>query len=321
MTKPAMAEPVGLSVIADALGAVPAPVQTSFLKAAGRLIGSAVGIPTAWLRRPAQAVEDTTAGRSIVAAALAKKVAEDATNDPAIMQVAADIYLPEVIRKARNRVMVARSAAEHLSGASTEGSHPAPPEDDWMNLFNRCAEDASSERLQDLFGRILSGQVVRPGAFGPATLRAVSELDQAIAEDFSLAWALSIGGAVDNTPLWQRGEYYSRWQRLSEAGLMQPSSTTQYMPEYQLMHGGVARWNIAVTNQGDVMMATFQPGAQSNWPHIGFTRVGREIGSLLPKPDYSANMRAVVGHLPKHGLTSIELWLVGHQPEVIWRAA
>src|SRR3546814_13011379 len=59
------------------------------------------------------------------------------------------------------------------------------PDDDWMNRFMRFAEDASSERLHELFARILAGEVVRPGSFGAATLRAVSELDQSIANDRS----------------------------------------------------------------------------------------------------------------------------------------
>src|SRR3546814_19471102 len=97
------------------------------------------------------------------------------------------------------------------------------PDDDWMNRFMRFAEDASSERLQELFARILAGEVVRPGSFGAATLRAVSELDQSIANDFSSAWARSVGDSVDYAPELHRGADFSRWKRQSEAGLIAPS--------------------------------------------------------------------------------------------------
>src|SRR5690606_35200779 len=104
------------------------------------------------------------AGRSAVAAMLAKGVAEEALNDPIAMQAAAEIYLPTMVRKARNRVQVALLAAEHAAEAlaDSEGGQAAPPEDDWMNSFMRFAEDASSEKLQDLFARILTGEVTRP---------------------------------------------------------------------------------------------------------------------------------------------------------------
>lgn len=79
-----------------------------------------------------------------------------------------------------------------------------------MNSFMRFAEDASSDRLRDLFGRILAGQIFRPGAFCLTTLRTLSELDQAIATDFQIAWSRSVGEAVDHSEEWHRGEGFAR---------------------------------------------------------------------------------------------------------------
>lgn len=174
-------------------------------------------------QKTAQAVEDTTAGRSEVAAILVKGVAENALQDAATMQAAAEIYLPTAVRKARNRVQIAQRAAEHAGASGANGAQGKAPDEDWMNAFMRFAEDASSEQLQDLFGRILAGQVVRPGSFALATLRAVAELDQAIAQDFSLVWGKSVGDAIDHSGEFQRGDWFARWKRLAEAGLMAPA--------------------------------------------------------------------------------------------------
>lgn len=161
------------------------------------------------------------------------------------MQAAAEIYLPTAVRKVRNRLKVAQSAAEHIADVGADSAKPEAPDDDWMNRFMRSAEDASSERLQDLFGRILAGEVVRPGSFCASTLRAVAELDQSIAKDFSSAWAVSIGDCVDYGPEFQRGDGFSRWKRLSEAGLMAPSQVKQFLPPFNPAGGNI---EFVVTN-------------------------------------------------------------------------
>lgn len=313
---------MGLAVATDALSGVPEPVKTSFFKAVGDLLGGLTAIPAAKLKQYAQGIEDTTAARSAVAATIAKVAADEAGKDPVLMQAAAEIFLPTALRKAKNRISVAQSAAEHLAetaASDTNGDGAAPPDDDWMNSFMRFAEDASSERLQDLFGRILAGQVLRPGAFGLATLRAMSELDQAIANDFNQAWAKSVGDAVDYSPEWQRGSGFSKWKRLSEAGLMAPTNISQFLPPFEPTLNGNALWSPMHT--GDTWLTVlFQEGAKTQWDHIEFTRVGKEIGSLLPKPDYEGNIRQAANRLPRNGLTQIVLQAPGKTGEVIWQA-
>ena len=152
MSKP---ELIG-GAVADTLSGLPDPVKTSFFKAVGDLLGGLTAIPAAKLKQYAQAIEDTTAARSMTTAILAKAAVDEAGRDPLLIQAAAEVFLPTALRKAKNRLSVAQSAAEHLVDAAPVGSsgdEAASPDDDWMNSFMRFAEDASSERLQDLFGR------------------------------------------------------------------------------------------------------------------------------------------------------------------------
>jgi hypothetical protein len=315
-------ELTGLAIVTDALSNLPGPVQTSFFKAIGNLLGGLSAIPAAKLKQYAQAIEDTTAARSAVAAIMAKAAVDEASKNPLLMQAAAEIFLPTAVRKAKNRLSVAQSAAEHLTetaavGASGEGT--ASPDDDWMNSFSRFAEDASSERLQDLFGRILAGQVLHPGAFGLATLRALSELDQAMANDFSQAWAQSVGGAVDFSSEWQRGDGFSKWKRLSEVGLMAPTSISQFPPPFNPILNGNAFWS-PMQAGGTWLNIHFQQVLATQWDHIEFTRVGREIGNLLARPNYEENIRQAAKRLPQSGMTRIELYTSGKTAEVIWQA-
>lgn len=313
---------MGVEIITDTLSSLPRPVKTSFFKAVGDLLGGLTAIPAAKLKQCAQAIEDTTAARSMAAAIMAKAAVDDASKDPVLLQAAAEIFLPTALRKAKNRLNVAQSAAEHLAEKAAGGTFEegaASPDDDWMNSFMRFAEDASSERLQDLFGRILAGQVLRPGAFGLGTLRVLSELDQAIANDFSQTWAKSVGEAVDYSPEWQRGDGFSRWKRLSEVGLLAPTSIVQFLPPFNPIFNGNALWS-PMQADGTWLNVSFQEGSSARWEHIEFTRVGREIGSLLPRPDYEENMRQAANRLPRSGLVRIELYAPGKAAEVIWQA-
>jgi hypothetical protein len=314
-------DPNALSLISSAASAVPEPVKASFFKAISDLLGGLASVPAAKLKQYTQAIDDTTAARSTVAGVLAKAAADEAGADPQLLKIAAEIYLPTTVRKVKNRLSVARSAAEHLATTAPveNDDETSAPDNDWMNSFMRFAEDASSERMQDLFGRILAGQVLRPGAFGLATLRAMSELDQSIANDFTTAWAKSVGDAVDYSPDWQRGDGYSRWKRLAEAGLMAPNPSTQFLPPFKATSNGLAVWS-PMWKDGTGLRVYFQEGSSSTWQQIDFTRVGKELGSILEKPDYEKNMRWAAHRLPQSGLKQIDLIKPDTPSETIWKS-
>jgi hypothetical protein len=310
-------ESTGLSVVTGVMTGLPAPVRTSFSKALSDFLGGLTAIPAAKLKQYAQGIEDTTAARSAVAAMVAKGTAEEGLADPLLMQAAAEVYLPTALRKAKNRIGVAQKAAQHIADEVAEHTDAAPPEEDWMNFYARFAEDASSEKLQDLFGRILAGQIVRPGSFSQSTVRAVAELDQSIAADFTLMWAKNVGDAVDYGAEFQRGDGFARWRRLAEAGLMAPTDTAQYLPPYNPIINGNGLWT-PFSVGGTFLVIQFPQHCGARWAHIDFTRVGREIGSILARPDYEANMREAGQKLAQQGVARVELHSTGKPVELIY---
>lgn len=306
-----------LSLLTVAASNLPEPVKIGFIKAFGELLGGVTAIPTVWLRSKAQAIEDLTNSRTIVNAALTNAVAERTVNDPLAVQVAQEIYMPTNMRKAINRVRVAHEALKYATEESLDGKDRGEIDQDWINHFSRYAEDASSERLQNLFGRILAGEVCRPGMFSLATLRAVSELDQQIANDFSMLWARSVDGSVDyNTDL-GRGEWFVRWKRLAEAGLMGGNAVAQFLPDFNPVIEGNAAWS-PLNAEGSSLMLLFSQSCSVQWNHIEFTRIGREIGSLIAKPDYIGNMRQIGLRLIQPGIHHVEIQTHGKPPEVLY---
>lgn len=297
-----------LSTIGGEISGLPDPIKKTFLQVVAEILGGISAIPLAKIRQIAQGIDDVTAARSMAASRIAAASIDEAITDKDLIEAAAEVYLPTHLRKIKNRFLVAQKAADYISPEPSDrsGNSSAPPDLDWLNTFLRFAEDASSERLQDMFGRILAGQIVRPGAFGLATLRAVSELDQSIADDFTHAWAQSVGDSIDFSSEWHRGVGFARWMRLAEAGLMAVKDTVQYLPEFKPFKDDCALWT-PFHSPDAFLLVYFAKGSSSNWPHIDFTRVGREIGAILPKPDYVQNMRLAGGRLPRSGLIRIEL--------------
>lgn len=314
-------ETSALAAISEMATNLPAPVEQGLFKAIGNLLGGLSAIPAAWLKRPAQAFDDVTASRSAVSAIIAKGVAEQALADPVIMQAAAEIYMPSAIRKARNKLQIAQQTVEFAAGeaAADEAAHDkaAAPDDDWMNSFVRFAEDASSEKLQTLFARILAGEVVRPGSFALSTLRTISELDQSVATDFSMVWERGVGEAVDYDGDFQRGEWFARWKRLAEAGLMASDNTAQFLPPFVPIFDGNALWS-PVSAGGVTIVVHFPKDCSAKWNKIDFTRAGRQLGSLLPRPKYESNMRSIGRSLLRQGVARVEL-RSGAKSEVIPR--
>jgi hypothetical protein len=73
-------------------------------------------------------------------------------------------------------------AAEELGGE--QEVDPEPVEPDWVTQWSKLVQDVSSEEMQLLWGRVLAGEIKRPGSFSPRTLQFMSLLTQKEAELF-----------------------------------------------------------------------------------------------------------------------------------------
>jgi Protein of unknown function (DUF2806) len=163
--------------------------------------------------------EYQTDAKSVVTKALATAAAEHLTSDPALVERAARGWLSKELRAQSNKEEVARRTIEYLTH-EPPATQAEEIDADWLNLFERYAEDASSERLQDLWARVLAGQLRTPRAFSLKTLRFVAELDFEIASIFE-KWANAI---VDwqyiGAPIPQGGQELSEALQMQDFGLI-----------------------------------------------------------------------------------------------------
>jgi hypothetical protein len=99
-------------------------------------------------------------------------------------------------RKLENRAETTKIAIEDLRKNPGEKDAQAEIEDDWLNLFARLAEDKSSEELKHLFGKILAGEIRRPGSFSLRTIQLMATVSKQEAEEIADFLSYALRGVV-----------------------------------------------------------------------------------------------------------------------------
>ncbi len=69
--------------------------------------------------------------------------------------------------------------------------------DDWLNQFRESACQKSSEEAQELFSKVLAGEIRKPGSFSLLALTTLADMDQKVAELFNTFCSLCLVRLVD----------------------------------------------------------------------------------------------------------------------------
>jgi hypothetical protein len=95
----------------------------------------------------------------------------------------------EVSESVRKEVNVAKAVmiAEDILAQDAQESSNKPIEDDWLFSWRENAGRVSTDELQDLWGRVLAGEVKQPGTYSIRTLEFLKSLSKAEAELISKA--------------------------------------------------------------------------------------------------------------------------------------
>lgn len=271
--------------IADALISIPKGLTPGVIKALDRLVGAAFDIPTAWLAQKKSKIDAQTESYRVVEASIAQAAALGAGSDPETAQRAMNVLIRKEYRKQINREAVASAMVEEICEKSTElegGSNPIiikDLDDDWLNIFEKYAEDASSERLQGLWGRVLAGEIRRPGRFSTRTLRFLSEFSQADALTFETFAKCAFGDAAPKSlaiPSEQKD--IRNLIYLESNGLIQGSSGLGLQRNIKFNEDGFAfigELDLFIVFKGE-------PNSKITHEAIALTPLGQELLCLVP---------------------------------------
>lgn len=326
------------------LSGIPMPIQRGLYKAFERLCLSAVELPAAYLESYAEERKALTAARVKIAGSVAGQMAEKGVVDEQMSQFAVDVWTKKILGKQKNINEVVRGAVNHarnsasdlvgsLPGTGLQGADAVAAEpsgetqvgDDWLNLFEGEAENATSEGLRDAFARILAGEVKRPGAFSVRTVRTVALIPQDTAMLFQRLCSLAVrardtNGGIYDMRIWSLGldagsnelkEFgitYAGLTALMEAGLIHTDlmSSRAYLPALQNSSGDLmnaveyagCQWSIEYANAGDEQ----SQDERKRFTGIAFTRTGAELSEIVDVDEHAGYTAAMHAFLQQSGL-------------------
>lgn len=266
------------------------------IKGIGRLVGVAGKVHDGL----ASKVRDNKS-RDIIAAATANRIAEGIASEDPRMERTFQREAARLLDEQTNLDDIAEIATETLSDKGPEAFADGELEDDWLYQFEHAAKGFSSERMKHTFGRVLAGEILRPGSFSPATLRAITTLSandaQLIKTFISLCYFTSLklepmllttDNAPGNNGLSKFGLSFTNLSYLQQCGFLNADFDTHR----QIREAGVC---FVPSRLGSALLFIQPTGASDpqrmlTLSGMFLTRVGQELAAVVdaeaPHPEY-----------------------------------
>ena len=179
---------------------IPKPVKQNAWKAFGRLCSAIVEVPSAYLEGIADEKRAVTEARIKMIETNATQIARQIKVDEEYARIAARRYGQKIIREQVNLDLISEEAARQLKDdeAHTSGE-VGQIDDDWLNHFEKEASQRSTEDMQQLFGKILAGEIRRPSSFSIKAVKIMGEIDKAAANLFKRLCSMCIVLRIPDT--------------------------------------------------------------------------------------------------------------------------
>jgi hypothetical protein len=238
-----------LALLGAWVSGIPKIFQKPLAKAAGRLLFGMVEVPATALAAKASDIKHSQAIKQKMRAALAKEAIAQLPTSPDIVERALNHFAANILGKQQNREAVLQQAAEELAQSpeqpAAEAQQQSTPEpdldDDWLNDFARRAENASTERVRNLFSRVLAGEIRRPGSYSLFTLDFLSKLSPGEAALIVSIAPYALGNMVPLTEKSQAVLDFSLSTSLGGLGILSATSigSMSAMTNYSTDHFGI----------------------------------------------------------------------------------
>jgi len=191
-----------------------------------------------------------------------------------------------LVKQQHNREMVMLETMENLRLNPPASTPDEMPSDDWLNLFGRYAENASSEKMRQHWAHILEGEIRRPGCFSFATLQLASILDERLANIIESFRPWVFEGGIPMLESIVGGERYSDIITLAGIGFISLGNHgINATPEpgdmgkvAMKLEGGI----VVVSIPPPIKIGTFERELRVSIPSAIITPAGKELLNALP---------------------------------------
>lgn len=225
---------------------------------------------------------------------------------------------PDLAARAKQRLLTreiegqlnVEQIAEHAALALPAAVSNEPVSADWRRKFFQEAENVCEVDMQELWGKVLAGEVTQPGSFSLRTLETLKQLSKHEAELFRTVCRLAMDdGSVAlpssdiNTALKPYGITYDVILQLRDAGLVQNGDHihrnygSQFGPEEQ-------QCKLILRNNGIFIELS---GASLRWlnqPSLVLTQSGRELQRLIGNDPNDAYLSAYAASMRERGIVA-----------------
>ncbi|WP_020004774.1 DUF2806 domain-containing protein [Brachyspira innocens] len=159
-----------------------------------------------------------------------------------------------------------------------------PVTKDWTFKFFRAIEDVSDEKMQDLWAKLLAGEIKQPGSFSYRTLETLKNMTSDEAELFTKVAKSLFLGSLNSSCLFKNidliakeGIYYKDILKFMEIGLISSSEESQLKIDDNKL-------SIALFNKNYVFEAKLVNNVETRYFHISIyliSEIGKDILKLI----------------------------------------
>ncbi len=313
-----------------AIPGIPAPVRRNLLKAFGQLCSAAIDIPVAYLTGKAGERRAETTARIQLINISARQIAQQMQTDPEYARVAVHKFGQRVLREQVNLDLISQSTATEIQDTRDSVSQSGPDEagetisDDWLNAFETEARQKSTEEMQAFFGKMLAGEIRRPGSYSTRTVKILGSLDRDIANQFLKLCSmgvsifqdirvLSMGGDAANNALRQYGLTFDVLNVLNEHGLVisDYNSWHEFTPCVALPGAGKQAACVPFVYQGRhwmlMPMSSAKVGKTLKVHGVALTHSGRELFRIVKVEPVDGYTKALAQFFEENGFRMVEV--------------
>ena len=250
-----------------------------------------------WFGWNARAIEHKAEAEAF--AAVRKVDAENATNLARLQgeEQFANYILAREKRKMNNAISVVDLAQTQFTEGEQASDEPVNP--DWLNRFFSIVENVSDAEMQQLWARILAGEVKKPKSYSLRTLEILRNITKEEAEQISDVSAFVVYGGM------MCSEDFGINSRiiplLDELGLI---CGEEMVRRYTITPN--APRNIVV-DKSQLISLYSSSAIKVELKYYILTRAGREIFTLPTQPDTKGFVVNLVHHFKQYGLNKITL--------------
>ena len=185
-------------------------------------------------------------------------------------------------KRQQNIERVTQIAVEQLETEKTVSEEKV--DEDWTTRFFSYAQDVSNEEMQDLWGRILAGEVKNPKSFSLRTLELIRNLSKSDAEIFSKIANFSVSHGKDaflikgkDDELKKFGIKFDDIALMEELGLLHSGEFLSF--EFQPLPND--KQNVFILGNTIVLFNKKANSAKQSLSIRLFTRIGKELLELI----------------------------------------